>query len=102
MGKRKVLSESALKELVLPEQGEILGVVSKLSGGEHLLVKCTDGKVRLSRIRGKLKRRMWIREGDTVLLAPWDFNNDRADVVWRYIKAHAEWLRNNNYLPQGL
>lgn len=102
MGKRKVLSESELKELVLPETGEILGRVMKLSGGEHLIVKCTDGKTRLCRIRGKLKRRMWIRENDTVLVAPWDFKNERADVVWRYIQAHADWLRVNKYLPDGL
>jgi translation initiation factor 1A len=102
MGKRKVLSESDLKELVLPQAGELLGVVSKLSGGEHIIVRCTDGKTRLSRIRGKLKRRMWIREGDIVLIAPWDFNDNRADVVWRYIQAHADWLREKSYLPPGM
>ncbi|MBI2185327.1 MAG: translation initiation factor eIF-1A [Thaumarchaeota archaeon] len=101
MGKRKVLSESDLKELVLPGQGEVLGKVAKLSGGEHLIVKCVDGKTRLCRIRGKLKRRMWIRENDIVLVAPWDFNDERADVVWRYIHAHADWLRNNKYIPDA-
>jgi translation initiation factor 1A len=102
LGKRKVLSEADLKELVLPEQGELLGKVVKLSGGDLLLVKCTDGQTRLCRIRGKLKRRMWIRENDVVLIAPWDFDNKRADVVWRYIKAHADWLATNNYLTEDL
>lgn len=102
MGKRKVLSEANLKELVLPEAGELLGRVVKLSGGDHLIVKCTDGKTRLCRIRGKLKRRMWIKDNDVVLLAPWDFDNNRADIVWRYIRAHADWLETNKYLPPGL
>ncbi len=101
MGKRKVLSEADLKELMLPQAGEVLGKVMKLSGGEHLIVRCTDGKTRLCRIRGKLKRRMWIRESDIVLVAPWDFNDERADIVWRYIQAHADWLRSKNYLPEG-
>jgi translation initiation factor 1A len=101
LGKRKVLSESNLKELVLPQQGELLGRVNKISSGDHVLVKCTDGKVRLCRIRGKMKRRVWIREHDIVLVAPWDFDDDRADVLWRYIKAHEEWLSQNNYLPAG-
>lgn len=101
MGKRKVLTESNLKELVLPEQGEVLGRVTKIASGDHVLVKCTDGKVRLCRIRGKMKRRVWIRENDVVLVAPWDFDDSRADVVWRYIKAHEEWLIQNNYLPQN-
>lgn len=102
MGKRKVLSEAHLKERPLPEQGEFLGRVIKLLGGDHLLVKCTDGETRRCRIRGKMKRRMWIRDNDIVLVSPWDFDNTKADIVWRYIRAHADWLADNKYLPPGL
>jgi translation initiation factor 1A len=31
-------------------------------------------------------------------VAPWDFDNRKADILWRYIKAHAEWLEQNGYL----
>jgi translation initiation factor 1A len=98
LGKRKVLSEANLKELVMPEQGEILGRVVKLTGGDQVVVKCADGETRMCRIRGKLKRRMWIREKDIVLVAPWDFDSRKADILWRYIRAHADWLEANNYL----
>jgi len=53
VGKRKVLNESALKELQLPQEGEMFGRVIKLLGGENLLVKCADGVTRRGRIRGK-------------------------------------------------
>jgi len=98
LGKRKVLSEANLKELVKPEQGELLGRVLKLTGGDLVIVKCSDGQTRVCRIRGKLKRRMWIRENDIVLVAPWDFDNRKADILWRYIRAHADWLETNGYL----
>ncbi len=98
MGKRKVLNEANLKELVMPRQGEILGRVIKLTGGDQLIVRCADSQTRQCRIRGKLKRRMWIRENDIVLVSPWDFDNRKADILWRYIRAHAEWLELNNYL----
>lgn len=98
MGKRKVLSESNLKELVMPQPGEVLGRAIKMTGGDQVIVKCADGETRQCRIRGKLKRRMWIREGDIVLVAPWDFDNRKADIIWRYIQAHAEWLDTNGYL----
>jgi len=99
MGKRKVLTESHLKELVLPQQGELLGRVVKLVGGDNIIVRCTDGKVRTCRIRGKIKRRMWIRENDLVLVAPWDFQSDRADIVlWKYIASHADKLEQDGYL----
>ena len=69
IGKKKVLSESELKEHVKPQEGELLGRVIKLVGGDNIIVKCTDGKVRTWRIRGKIKRRMWIRDNDLVLVA---------------------------------
>ncbi len=93
-----MLSEANLKELVKPEQGELLGRVLKLTGGDLVIVKCSDGQTRVCRIRGKLKRRMWIRENDIVLVAPWDFDNRKADILWRYIRAHADWLETNGYL----
>jgi len=103
MGKRKVLSEEELKDLVLPDKGELLGRVIKLLGSDHLMVKCTDGKARLGRIRGKLKRRIWVRENDVVLVAPWEFKSDeRCDVLWRYTVAQVDWLKVNNYLPKEL
>lgn len=75
MGKRKIISE-ALKELVLPAEGEVLGRVVKLLGSDHILVQCVDGKTRIGRMRGKLKRKIWVRDNDVVLLAPWDFKSD--------------------------
>ena len=56
--------------MVMPQEGELLGRVIKLVGGDNIIVKCTDGKVRTCRIRGKIKRRMWIRDADLVLVAP--------------------------------
>jgi len=99
LGKKKVLSEGAISEMTYPGQGEVLGVVVKLLGFDRILVKCQDGKERLCRIRGKMKRRVWIRENDVVLVSPWDFQSDkRGDVVWRYTRAQAEALRKKGYL----
>ncbi|MEW5839805.1 MAG: translation initiation factor 1A, partial [Thermoproteota archaeon] len=50
--------------MVMPGEGQLFGRVIKLVGGDNIIVKCTDGKVRTCRIRGKIKRRMWIRDND--------------------------------------
>ena len=84
--------------MVLPQEGELLGRVIKLVGGDNIIVKCTDGVVRTCRIRGKIKRRMWIRDNDLVLIAPWDFQSERADIIWRYISAHAEKIKADGHL----
>ncbi|MBX5321104.1 MAG: translation initiation factor eIF-1A [Candidatus Bathyarchaeota archaeon] len=99
MGKKKVISEEELSEMVLPTPNDVLGVAVKLLGFDRVLVKCQDGNERLCRIRGKMKRRVWIREGDVVLVSPWDFQSDkRGDVIWRYTHAQAELLRKKGYL----
>ncbi|MFQ5759331.1 MAG: translation initiation factor eIF-1A [Candidatus Bathyarchaeia archaeon] len=100
MGKKKVLSEEEMRErMVLPVANDVLGVANKMLGGDRVMVKCQDGKERLCRIRGKMKRRAWIRRGDIVLVSPWDFQSDkRGDIIWRYTRAQASWLRDKGYL----
>jgi len=99
LGKKKVISEEELNEMVLPVANDVLGVAVKLLGFDRILVKCQDGHERLCRIRGKMKRRVWIREGDIVLVSPWDFQSDkRGDIIWRYKRSQAEWLRRKGYL----
>ena len=99
MGKKKVISEEELAEMVLPAATDVLGVAVKLLGFDRVLVKCQDGHERLCRIRGKLKRRVWVREGDVVLVSPWDFQSDkRGDIFWRYRRSQSELLRKKGYL----
>ena len=99
MGKKKVISEEELSDMVLPVANDVLGVALKLLGFDRILVKCQDGNERLCRIRGKMKRRVWIRIGDVVLVSPWDFQSDkRGDLIWRYTRSQAELLRKKGYL----
>ena len=98
MGKKKVISEEEIKDMVLPVANDVLCVAVKLLGFDRVQVKCQDGNERLCRIRGKMKRRVWIREGDMFLVSPWDFQSDsRGDILWRYTKSQADWLRKNRY-----
>jgi len=101
LGKRKVTSEAEIDgpQLHLPQENEVLGISEKLLGYDRIMVRCQDGATRLCRIRGKMKRRVWIRVNDIVLVSPWDFQTDkRGDIVWRYKSNQAEWLRSNGYL----
>jgi len=99
LGKRKVKSEEELKNMMLPATTDVLGIAEKMLGYDRILVKCQDGHERLCRIRGKMKRRAWIRLRDIVLVSPWDFQFDkRGDIIWRYKRNQAEWLRRNGYL----
>ena len=101
MGKRQVKSEGELKKIRLPEEGELFGRVLKMLGGENLIVKCLDGTTRRGRIRGKLKRRIWIRDNDIVIIAPWDFKaEERGDILWRFTLPQVDWLKQNDHIPK--
>lgn len=98
MGKRKVISESEIKPR-LPDDYEVLGIAEKLLGYDRIMVRCLDGFTRLCRIRGKMKRRTWIRINDVVIVAPWDFQSDkRGDITYRYRRNQVAWLKSNGYL----
>lgn len=99
MGKKKVRTEEEIRDVVMPGGTDVLGVALRLLGSDRVLVKCQDGHERLCRIRGKMKRRTWVRLGDIVLVSPWDFQSDtRGDIFWRYTRNQADWLRKNGYL----
>ncbi len=99
MGKKKVLSEKNLRRMVYPSENDVLGLVQKMLGFDRVLVKCQDSHTRVARIRGKMKRRTWIREGDIVLVSPWDFQGDeRGEIFWRYTQSQVDQLRREGVL----
>jgi translation initiation factor 1A len=99
LGKKKVISEENLSDLILPETTDVFGVATKLLGNDRVFVKCQDGRERVCRIRGKMKRRVWIRINDIVLVSPWDFQSDqRGDIIWRYTRGQSDYLRRRGLL----
>jgi translation initiation factor 1A len=86
--------EGSSRELKLPAEGELIGVVVQLLGFNRVKVRCTDGKVRICRIPGRMIKKVWLRENDIVMVAPWDFQSDeKADVIWRYDRGEAKTLK---------
>jgi translation initiation factor 1A len=98
------IGETGYVRVKLPDakKGELFGIADALQGGSRLKVNCEDGKSRMARIPGKLKRRMWIREGDLVIVRPWDFQNDKCDVVFRYTKTQASYLARRGMIPKQI
>ncbi|NYT01034.1 MAG: translation initiation factor eIF-1A [Methanocellales archaeon] len=90
--------EEEIIRVRIPRGREILGIVDNMLGANRLSVRCLDGKTRMGRIPGKMKKRIWIRRGDIVIIVPWDFQDDKADVIWRYTSPQADWLERRGYL----
>jgi translation initiation factor 1A len=69
-----------------------------MMGANHIRVRCFDGVTRMGRIKGKIKKKIWIREGDVFIVIPWNFQDEKCDIIYRYTGPQVEWLRRNNYL----
>lgn len=80
------------------KEGEVLGTVVSMLGANRVVVRCVDGVTRMCRIPGKMKKRIWIRENDVVIVVPWDFQNEKADVIWRYTGPQVNWLERKGFL----
>jgi len=84
----------------LPRGNEVLGILEQRLGASRILIKCFDGKSRNCRVPGRLKKKLWLREGDVVLVEPWEFDNEKGDVTFKYTPAAVEWLRKKGYLKE--
>ncbi len=79
---------------------ELFGRADLMLGANHIRVRCEDGVTRMGRIKGKIKKRLWIREGDLLIVVPWSFQDEKCDIVYRYIRPQVDWLKKHNYLSQ--
>lgn len=93
--------QAEIARIRIPRSGEILGLAVEMVGASRIRVECEDGFNRLCRIPGKLKKRVWIKLGDLVMIEPWKVqSNERADIVWRYTRTQANWLKRKGYVKK--
>ena len=81
---------------------EMFALADQILGGRRVSILCEDGETRLARIPGKMRRRQWVREGDLIIVWPWDFQDSKADVKHRYTKTQAMYLSRKGVLPDDV
>jgi len=82
----------------LPRKGEVMGVIEQRFGGNKMMVACLDGKTRNCRVPGRLKRKLWLRPKDVVIIELWELDKDKGDVILKYKPNQVEWLKRNKFL----
>jgi len=86
------------RNLRMPDDNQVFAVVTDMLGGSRVQLRCADGKERMGRIPGRMKFRTWISEGDVVIAEPWDWQDEKANVEWRYDDDAAEQLRREGHI----
>lgn len=97
----EVIREGEEMRLRLPRrhEGEMFAMVLEQKGGSRMVVQCEDGKERLARIPGRIRRRLWVKDGDILVIKPWSVEGDsKADLEYRYTNVQVEALRRRGIL----
>jgi translation initiation factor 1A len=93
--------QQEISRIKLPRGNQTLGLLEQRVGASRMRVRCLDGKTRICRIPGRLKRRLWVRENDILIIEPWEYSGDsKGDVIYKYTPTQTSFLKNKGYLKK--
>ncbi|CAF5163052.1 unnamed protein product, partial [Rotaria magnacalcarata] len=98
-------NENMKRELILKDNGQFYAQVTRILGSGYIEAFCFDntgGKKRLCHIRGKLRRKVWINQGDVILVGLRDYQDDKADVLMKYLSDEARELKRIREIPDNV
>mmetsp|Transcript_72450 Transcript_72450/g.223898 ORF Transcript_72450/g.223898 Transcript_72450/m.223898 type:complete len:143 (-) Transcript_72450:177-605(-) len=90
------------KELEFKEEGQEYGQVMRMLGNGRCEVSCFDGTKRLCHIRGKMRKKVWVNQGDIVLVSLRDFQDEKGDIIVKYTSDEARNLKTYGELPDNV
>lgn len=93
-------NEEKITRVRLPRGEEVIGIIEQRLGGNKMFVNCLDGKTRNCRVPGRLKRELWLRPGDVVIVELWEFDKNKGDIIFKYRPNQVQWLREKGYLKK--
>lgn len=97
--KKKEQQQEEIRRIKMPRGNQCFGLLEQRLGGSRMRVRCLDGRTRVCRIPGRLKRRIWIRDGDIVLVQPWELSGEtRGDVLFKYKPNQVRFLKQRGML----
>jgi translation initiation factor 1A len=82
-GKRSVEDPEA-SETIFKQDGTEYGFIEKTLGGGRFTVLCESGQSKLGVLRGNLKKKVWISNGDIILYGLRDFQDSKVDILHKY------------------
>jgi translation initiation factor 1A len=101
-GKRQSAKKNVPKrQLEFKEDGQEYAIVTRTLGNGRFSVQCFDGKERLGIICGKMRKRVWVNNGDIILVGIRDFQDDKCDIMAKYTSDEARQLKAYGELPEN-
>ncbi len=100
--RRRGKNESEEKrEIQLKEDGQEYAQITKNCGNCYFEAYCMDGVTRFCHVRGKMRKKNWINISDIVLIGLRDFQDGKADIIFRYTADESRKLKTMGELPNN-
>ena len=98
-GKKQVQED---RELTYKGESEEYAQVIKILGDGRFECNCADGVKRVAHVRGKMRKRIWIANGDIILVSLRDFEPEKCDVVEKYKEKDVAKLKKAGEIPDSM
>ena len=90
------------RELQYKGESEEYAQVIKILGDGRFECNCADGVKRIAHVRGKMRKRIWIANGDIILVSLRDFEPEKCDVVEKYKEKEVAKLKKAGEIPDSM
>ena len=91
--RKKKTGNEGSRELVLKEDGQEYATLGRALGGGKFKAMCQDGKERMCIIRNAMRNRVFVHEGDLILLGLREFSDGTGDIISKYTPEEARKLK---------
>ena len=100
-GKKESFQE---KQLIYkdPKEDQEYAKVTKVNGSGRYQLFCFDGKDRLGICAGNIKRKVRLSINDIVLVALWDFQDNKCSIVHKYEEDEVQKLKIQGEFPENI
>ena len=89
------------RELRFANESEEYAQITKILGDGRFQCKCSDGIERIAHVRGKMRKRVWLANGDIILVSLREFEPEKCDVVEKYKDKELIKLKSNGEIPDS-
>lgn len=88
------------RELITKDEEQEYAKVTRMLGQGRLEAYCMDGKTRQCHIRGKMRKKVWVGNGDIILVSLREYQDEKGDVILKYSADEARELKAIGELPE--
>lgn len=99
---KKNTDDNTQKFIATAEKGQEYVRVTHLLGDARLKVVNIEGAERIAIIRGKFRKRVWIKKDDILVIGLRGYQDDRVDVLHKYNASEVKQLVRKGTIPRSL